>query len=161
MIWIGLLLALCMDRLTKLLSVQWLTLGEESWLIPHVVKLQLSHNNGMALGLFSDSPILIIALPIAAVVVGILVLRRYRLTSYTALAYGLILGGFLGNMIDRVQMGYVVDMIYFPFLPFFICNVADIAISAGVALIVISLFFRPQDWTPSKPKKDETHESAT
>ena len=161
MFWIGMLASLCLDRLTKLLAVRDLTLGAESWLIPGVVKLQLSHNDGMALGVFSGSPVLIVALPVLAVIAGFFVLRRYRLTAYTALAYGLMIGGFLGNLMDRVLMGYVVDMIYFTFLPFFICNMADIAISAGVVMIAISLLFRPQDWREKRPAKDDTDESAT
>lgn len=57
-----------------------------------------------------------------------------------------MLGGFLGNFLERLWHGWVLDMIYFPFLPWFVCNVADIAICAGVALLAGSLLFRPQDW---------------
>ena len=62
------------------------------------------------------------------------------------LAAGLIVGGFLGNFGERLLFGSVVDMLYFPWLPWFICNGADIAICFGVAMLVISTLFRPQDW---------------
>ena len=62
------------------------------------------------------------------------------------LAAGLIVGGFLGNFGERLLFGSVVDMLYFPWLPWFICNVADIAICFGVAMLVISTLLRPQDW---------------
>lgn len=81
-----------------------------------------------------------------AVGIGILVLRKYRLSHFVLIAAGLILGGFFGNFLDRVIFGYVVDMIYFPWLPFFICNLADVAITAGAVLIGISLLFRGKDW---------------
>ena len=85
-------------------------------------------------------------LPLLAVGAGVLMLRKYRLSRFVLAAIGLILGGFLGNFLDRVLFGYVVDMLYFPWLPFFICNPADIAITAGAALIGVSLLFRPNDW---------------
>ena len=62
------------------------------------------------------------------------------------LAAGLIVGGFLGNFGERLLFGSVVDMLYFPWLPWFICNGADIAICFGVAMLVISTLLRPQDW---------------
>ena len=68
------------------------------------------------------------------------------LTPFTQTACGLVLGGFLGNFLERLWHGWVLDMIYFPFLPWFVCNVADIAICTGVALLAASLLFRPQDW---------------
>lgn len=73
-------------------------------------------------------------------------MRHYRMTPFTRTACGLILGGFLGNFIQRLISGYVLDMIYFPWLPFFVCNVADICICFGVALLAFSLLLRPQDW---------------
>ena len=85
-------------------------------------------------------------LPLAVIALGWLLLRRYRLTPFTQTACGLVLGGFLGNFLERLWHGWVLDMIYFPFLPWFVCNVADIAICAGVALMAASLLFRPQDW---------------
>ena len=53
-------------------------------------------------------------LPLLAVGVGVLALRRFRLSKFMLTAAGLIAGGFFGNFLDRVLFGYVVDMIYFP-----------------------------------------------
>ena len=61
-------------------------------------------------------------------------------------ACGLVLGGFIGNFAERLIFGYVRDMIFFPCLPWFVCNVADICICFGVAALAFSLLFRPQDW---------------
>ena len=85
-------------------------------------------------------------LPLAVIVAGWLLMRRYRPTVFTRVAAGLIVGGFLGNFGERLLFGSVVDMLYFPWLPWFICNVADIAICFGVAMLVISTLLRPQDW---------------
>ena len=106
----------------------------------------LTRNDGMALGLFAGNRAAGMLLPLAVIFCGWLLLRRYRLTPFTQTACGLVLGGFLGNFLERLWHGWVLDMIYFPFLPWFVCNVADIAICAGVALLAGSLLFRPQDW---------------
>ena len=88
----------------------------------------------------------ILLLPLAVIVAGWLLMRRYCPTVFTRVAAGLIVGGFLGNFGERLLFGSVVDMLYFPWLPWFICNVADIAICFGVAMLVISTLLRPQDW---------------
>lgn len=142
------------DRIVKLWAVQTLTAipGRVVW--PGLLEWRYSENTGMALGLLSDNSWAGLILPVAAVAVWLAVCRKYTQTGYTRSATGLLLGGFLGNFADRLLLGYVVDMIYFPFLPWFICNVADIAICAGVAMLVISLLARPQDWRERHAKDD-------
>lgn len=142
---IGVLLAtLALDAGTKLLASR--LLAERTVALGWLVELRLTHNDGMALGLFAGNRAAGMLLPLAVIVLGWLLLRRYRLTPFTQTACGLVLGGFLGNFLERLWRGWVLDMIYFPFLPWFVCNVADIAICAGVALLAGSLLFRPQDW---------------
>ena len=111
-----------------------------------VLELRLTRNDGMALGILSGNAVAIVVLPLLAVGVGLLIFRKYHMTGYTRVASGLILGGFAGNLLDRIVLGYVVDMIYLPWMPWFICNVADIVICAGVVMLAVSLLFRPQDW---------------
>lgn len=122
--------------------------------IAGLLELRLTHNDGMALGILSGNGIAIILLPVAVIAVGWYLMRHYTPTDFTQTALGLILGGFLGNFVERLMKGYVVDMIYFPFMPWFVCNVADIAICAGVLLLALSLLFRPGDWR-EKHAKDE------
>ena len=144
--WILAGLTLLIDRAAKLTAQNAMALGERIVVLRGVLELRFTHNTGMALGFLSGYAAAGIILPLVAVIVGILILRRYSLSRFVLAAAGLILGGFLGNFLDRILFGYVVDMIFFPWLPFFICNAADIAITAGTVLIGISLLFRPQDW---------------
>lgn len=139
-------LTFAIDRILKLIAQAALTLGGRVVLWPAVLELRLTRNTGIALGFFSGMPLLITLLPMLAMLGGWLVLRRYRLTRFTLTATALVAGGFLGNFIDRVWLGYVPDMIYFPWMPWYICNAADIAITAGVALLAASLLLRPNDW---------------
>lgn len=152
MIWLILsaLTALALDAGTKLAAAQLLT--NESVLVAGLVELRLTHNTGMALGIFAQTGWASLLLPVAAVVCGALLMRRYRMTTFTAIACGLVLGGFIGNYGQRLLQGYVLDMIYFPFLPWFVCNAADICICLGVALLAFSLLLRPKDWEERKTK---------
>jgi len=138
-------LTLFLDLLTKRLAT--LHLGSSDVVaIPWLLTLRLTHNDGIALGLMSGNKVAQLILPVAIVICGWLMLRKYVPTHYVRIACGLILGGFLGNYLERLIQGYVVDMLYFPFLPWFVCNIADVAVCLGVALLVFSLLFRPKDW---------------
>ncbi len=142
--WAVTAVVLALDAGSKLWAVQ--ALVQRTTVLPGVLELRLSRNNGMALGLFSGNWLANLLLPLAVIVAGWLLMRRYRPTAFTRVAAGLIVGGFLGNFGERLFFGSVVDMLYFPWLPWFICNGADIAICFGVAMLVISTLFRPQDW---------------
>jgi signal peptidase II len=144
--WILTALTITGDRVTKLIAQYTMAIGQHIVVFPGVLELRFTHNTGMALGLLSGHVAAGLILPVVAVGFGMLVLRRYKLSHFILIAAGLILGGFFGNFLDRVIFGYVVDMIYFPWLPFFICNMADVAITAGAVLFGISLLFRGKDW---------------
>lgn len=160
MVWMGLTAAvtLFLDLLTKRLATLHLGNGDVS-VIPWLLNLRLTHNDGIALGLMSGNKVAQLVLPVAIVLCGWLMMRKYEPTRYVRMACGLILGGFLGNYIERLVQGYVVDMLYFPFLPWFICNIADVAVCFGVVLLVISLLFRPDDWREknAEDRKDGNH----
>ena len=142
-LWITTLAALASDVISKWLSARYL---HGFVRIGGLVHLRKTHNTGMALGMFSQNAAASLLLPLAAIFCGWRLMRRYRATHFTRIACGLILGGFIGNYVQRLVQGYVLDMLYFPWLPWFVCNVADICICLGVALLAFSLLFRPQDW---------------
>ena len=134
------------DIITKRLAVNGLKTYRHENVWDGVLELHLSYNRGMAFGMFSGEQAIIVVLPVLVMFLGWMVMKKYHMTVFTRVAAGLLLGGFLGNFVERLFLGYVVDMIYFPFLPWFVCNIADISVSIGVALLLISLLFRPKDW---------------
>ena len=162
--WITVVGVFALDRAVKVAALNWLTLGQRVVLWPGVLEWRLTRNHGMALGFLSGNTLAIIVLPILVVALGWLTLRRYQTTPFTRTAAALLLGGFLGNLLDRLHFGYVLDMIYFPWMPWYICNLADIAICAGVLLLAISLLWRPGDWRPRMEEKadatQDTHRGA-
>ncbi|NLO86825.1 MAG: signal peptidase II [Clostridiales bacterium] len=146
-----------LDLIVKQLAESSLA-GSNLAVIEGVLEFRLTRNSGMALGIMSGNTIAIIVLPLVVIVLGYLLLRHYEQTRYMHIAVGMVLGGFLGNFVERVFNGYVVDMIYFPFMPWFICNIADIFICIGVALLACSLLFRPQDWSEKNAKENNNRQ---
>lgn len=158
--WLTALGVFLTDRAVKLLALAGLTMGSWHTVWPGVLELRMSRNEGMAFGLLAGNMVANIALPVLVVVAGWLLVRRYRSTGFTRVAFAFVAGGFVGNLFDRLTIGFVLDMIYFPWMPWYICNVADIAITVGAVLMAVSLLFRPGDWElKTEAMPHETHHS--
>lgn len=140
--WIAALTVLA-DQLTKGLCAR---LTGRIPLIPGVLALTYAENTGMAFSLFSGRAWALGIVSLLCILAGWLVLRRYTLGPASRAAAMLMLGGAVGNMIDRFLRGYVVDMFEVLFVDFAIFNVADAALTLGTALLAFTLLFRPDEW---------------
>jgi signal peptidase II len=126
---------LVVDQLSKAAVVSWLQPSESVPLIHPILHLTLVHNTGMAFGLFRGFPHLFAILAVAVAGWIILELRRHHAMPWIMTwALALVLGGAVGNLIDRLRFGYVVDFLDLRVWPVF--NVADSAITIGVALLL-------------------------
>ena len=132
------------DQLVKALARR---LSGPVTLIPHVIGLRYRENTGMAFSLFSSHTWLLALLSVAMIAIGWLVIRRYQLGRLSSVAAMLMLGGAVGNLIDRLLIGYVVDMFEVLLFRFAIFNVADMALTVGAALLAVTLLFFPKDWS--------------
>ena len=144
--WIA-LTTLLLDQAVKLLSQH---LARTLTLIPGVLAFTYAENTGMAFSLLSGRSWLLGIASLLVILLGWLFLRRYRLGKLPACAAMLMLGGALGNMIDRLLRGYVVDMFEVLLFRFAIFNVADAALTVGCILMAASLLWRPCDWSEKK-----------
>ncbi len=134
---------LALDQWLKAWITQNLPLGGAMPLIPKFVELRTVHNYGAAWSSFSGQRWLLVAVTalIMAAVVFLLVRRIVRHPLGLCACF-LILSGGVGNLIDRVRMGYVVDMFNFLFMDYPVFNVADICVVCGAAIgAVYYLFF--------------------
>jgi signal peptidase II len=124
------------DRITKHLVVKGIDEGDVHKFLPGV---QLVHvrNSGVAFGFFSGGGVLVLILTLAALtaLVVYFVIRPSRPLLW--LPTGLLIGGALGNLIDRISSGSVTDFIKLPFWPAF--NVSDMAITFGVLALLYVL----------------------
>ncbi len=129
------------DQLIKFWAVHVLEPVSAMPLIPHVVELRFILNQGMAFSLLSGKQLfLIIATSIALLAVAYGLFFRSRDNRLQRIAFILVLGGGLGNLIDRVLNGEVVDYINLLFMNFAVFNFADICVCVGVALWVLVIF---------------------
>lgn len=132
------LAALNLDQLVKNYVSLRIPLGESRPLLPGLVELRTLHNYGAAWSAFSGMRWMLTAATSAIVLFLLSLLLRGRVRHPVGVLAGcLVIAGGLGNIFDRIRLGYVVDMFCFQFIDFPIFNVADICIDAGVVLGVI------------------------
>ena len=134
------------DQLSKAAISAVLVDGKTMTAIPGILSLQLVHNSGAAFSLFSRSTELLGLLSLL-VSVGILVWigRQRAIPLWQGLATACLLGGTLGNGLDRWRLGYVVDFLAFVPINFPIFNGADIAINFAVLFFGLDLWLNRQN----------------
>jgi len=136
-------LVIASDQLSKLWIRTNLAIGES---LPLIDRLSLIHirNTGSAFGLLANQTFLIIVISIAALLFILLFLRYLSpATTLIIISIGLIMGGALGNLIDRLRFGSVTDFIYFRLWGNFhwpAFNIADASIVVGVCLLIYSFY---------------------
>ena len=146
------LLILVIDQITKWIACKNLISGSGVEIIEGYLRLSYTHNTGVAFGLFNDfdsvwKPYVLGAMAIVAVII-IYFYGRNSSPDRKLLQWALaiIMGGILGNFVDRILNGYVIDFIEFHiheafYWPSF--NVADSAITVGIALLLIDTVKNP------------------
>ena len=132
---------LVLDLVTKYVFDATLSFTEEKTIIPHLFNFKLVHNIGAAWGMLAGKQVFLIALSLVflAIFVGYYVKEKNK-TWLLNVTFGLLIGGCLGNLFDRIFVGYVRDFIQFDFWKTFpVFNFADVALTFGVVLFVIYL----------------------
>ncbi|KAA0968552.1 signal peptidase II [Aureimonas fodinaquatilis] len=140
--------AIFLDQFIKLVVATSMPLGSSITLLPFFSLLH-ARNTGIAFSMFSDLG----GLPLAAVSILVLLFALWLWSStprergLTHFAFALIFGGAIGNLVDRLTLGYVTDYFYFhtPVWSFAVFNLADVFITVGAALIFLDEFvFQPR-----------------
>lgn len=152
--WILILLvpvAVALDQITKTIALRLLSPRRIETIIPDYFNFVLVKNRGMAFGLFNDLEStwrmpLFIGISIVAILIIVHLFRQARGDAiFLPVSLSLILSGAIGNLTDRFRWGFVVDFINLHYRdhhwPTF--NVADTAISIGIAILVVDTFFAP------------------
>ena len=124
----------------KYLVVTHIKLDTTVNFIPHVLSLSNVRNDGAAWSILQGQQLLLFVITVAALAVMLVLLKKNQNDRLFAWALTLMIGGTLGNFLDRLRLGYVVDMFTLDFMNFPIFNVADCALTVGVILLIIALF---------------------
>ena len=144
------------DQVTKYLTVANIPLGEEIPFLPGLLQLTYVQNTGAAFSSFEGQQWLFAL--IFVIFTGLILFEYFKKNAgflpFERWCIAAIYGGGLGNMVDRVRMGYVVDMIETTFMEFPVFNVADCFITCGCVLMMIHLIlFNKEFWKDEKKKE--------
>lgn len=154
------LAVVALDRLTKFLCVRYLMPIGDFPIIRDVIHLTYVENRGAAFGMMKDYRWIFMTASTVAVI-GIYVFLAYygvKIKPLLGVSLSLIAGGGIGNMIDRVYSGYVVDFINFKLIDFAVFNGADSFICVGAGLMILYILIyetKPQKKSESKPAGSE------
>ncbi|MGB3160197.1 signal peptidase II [Carnobacterium sp.] len=140
------LLIIGIDQYTKYVTVANIKLYEVVEVFPNILSWMYLRNTGAAWSILEGQMWFFYIVTVIVVVVVVYYLQKYgHQSKLLSLSLSFILAGSIGNVIDRVRFGYVVDMIRLEFIDFPIFNVADIALSVGVALMILYVFLDEQE----------------
>lgn len=134
-------LVVLIDQLSKAWITDLLSDGRSLRAVPGLLDLRLVHNTGAAFSLLRGAtPVLALLSLVVAIAILIWLWRQQRLPIWQGLAVGLLLGGSLGNGLDRWRLGYVVDFLALVPIDFPIFNPADVAINLAVICFAVDLW---------------------
>lgn len=156
--------AVVLDQWTKRLATEHLAYGPPVKVLGELVQLTFTRNSGIAFGLLAgrNFPLYVFSI-VAAAAVLVLFARHATLSVARHLSLALILGGAIGNLIDRITSGEVVDFVLLAWRghEFPVFNLADVAVTSGVCLFALAWSHDhehvPADAAPSEPA-EESHE---
>jgi signal peptidase II len=134
------LAVIVLDYYTKQEVAKHFFPGESRIVVPHVLYLTYVQNYHGAFGLFGTHPLLLTAAASAVLIGFYLWYRKEGAAAQVHVAFALIFGGAVGNIVDRLRFGYVHDFIDFRVWPVF--NIADSAITIGVGLLLLQMLVR-------------------
>ncbi len=146
MVFLFSLIIIVLDQLTKYQAVQHLMHKKPYVVIKDFMQFHYVENRGAAFGILQDKKIffVIITLTVLIITSYYLIHNYYDLNKYTRIGVALLLAGAIGNLIDRVRLGYVIDFISVRVInayDFPVFNIADISIVIGTVIIMILVIF--------------------
>lgn len=152
----GVLLITVFDQIAKLLVVNHLMPVDTIPLVFDVFHLTYCENPGAGFGIFAEHTELlsILTIAIVATVIGYVIKKRPE-SKCLVVALTFMVGGAVGNLVDRIRLGYVVDFFDFRWIHFPIFNVADCFVTVGAVLFAVYILF----FSDKKEQTDGTDES--
>ncbi|WP_419742018.1 signal peptidase II [Paraclostridium dentum] len=146
MIYILIILGLIgLDQISKFLAVKYLVNIGSIPIIKDIFHLTYVENRGAAFGMFQNNQMIFVVVALAACIFGLYYLYKKQLNLLGKSAIILIIAGAVGNLIDRVRLGFVVDYFDFRIVWNYVFNVADVFVVIGTILLCIYIIFFEND----------------
>lgn len=145
-------LVIIIDQCTKYMVRINFEQGETLPIISDILHLTYVRNLGAAFSMFENIKVVTIIIPLFILLIAITALFFFykRISRFSRISISLIIAGGMSNLIDRIILGYVTDMIDFRIFPVF--NIADISVCVGCVLLIVGMFL------PDKLDKDNLSE---
>ena len=133
-----------LDVISKIVVSHLMSVQESIKIIDHFLYLTCVRNEGVAFSFLDGNRLFIIVMSLIVFCIIIYYLKHNEVTLLDSIGFGLVIGGALGNLIDRIIYGYVIDFIdvYIFGYDYPIFNIADIGVVIGVIIIFISSFMK-------------------
>ncbi len=148
------------DQVSKYLVLQNIDMYEKVDVIPGLFHFTYIENKGAAFGMLSEHRWVFLAVSTVAIGAFLFYMIKYRpKDKLLNVAIAMVVGGGIGNMIDRVARGSVVDFIDVDFMSFYVFNIADIFVCVGCGLMILYLII--SEIKETKAKKAEKQEKET
>ena len=148
-----------LDQLTKLLVSGGMALGDTIPILKDVLHITYVRNTGAAFGMLADRRwIFLVISTITILALAVFLLRTSSRDPLLIVSLSMILSGGIGNMIDRLALGYVVDFIDFRLINFAVFNGADSFVCVGAALLFLAVLFEPKKKEEQPTAGDGTSE---
>ena len=145
------LVAFLLDRISKVCILKYVfsldfpdttLFGKSIPVFEDVFRITYHGNTGMAFGMFKDSKIMLIALCVVILsVIGFVIYKTKPKSWLAKISYGMIIGGAIGNVFDRISYGFVIDFLDFCLIDYPIFNVADCFVVVGSILLCVYILF--------------------
>ena len=142
--WVAIILLVGLDQIIKILVDKYMLFGDTIPLVRDFFHITYVQNRGIAFGIFQGK-VDVISIATVMVIVGIIIyfFKTVKKSDFfERIAYIFIISGALGNMIDRITRGFVVDMLDFRGIWSFVFNIADVYINLGVIFLLLDLLLK-------------------
>ena len=127
-----------LDQITKYLSVKYLSFFTPVSILPPFLNFQLVYNKGAAYGIFEDKRLFLLGVSLFVLILTVGCKKFIIASEWSRLGLIFLWMGTIGNFIDRLVLGYVIDFINIGIIPVF--NIADIAINCAVGCFILEVF---------------------
>ena len=136
------IICLLLDQISKLLITNNLVINETYIVINNFFNITLVHNDGAAWSILSGNRLLVIFISfVALLIIYFLFIKNKKITKLETIIYGMLIGGIIGNLIDRILYGYVIDFFDFKLFSYNypVFNIADCCIVIAAILLIIDV----------------------
>ena len=146
-----------LDQITKFIAVKYLMPISSVPIIQDVLHFTYVENRGAAFGILQNHRWVFMILSVLVMVIILAVMFKYKSYLHPVMMTGLcfVIGGGIGNMIDRTINGYVVDFVDFTLINFAVFNIADMFICVGVGLLILDIILKKSDLAFLDDKKSD------